>query len=32
VRCRHKHQAPEMLESIAALEGVASVEWTGLSH
>ena len=32
VRCRHKHQAPEMLESIAGLEGVASVEWTGLSH
>jgi putative Mg2+ transporter-C (MgtC) family protein len=32
VRCRHKHQAPEMLETIAALEGVASVEWTGLSN
>ncbi|MFP6663635.1 MAG: MgtC/SapB family protein [Deltaproteobacteria bacterium] len=32
VRCRHRQQAPAVLEEIAAVDGVASVEWVGLTN
>jgi putative Mg2+ transporter-C (MgtC) family protein len=32
VRCRNVKQAPEMLELVAAQEGVTSVEWSEISH
>ncbi len=32
VRCRHRQQAPEVLEAIAEVKGVASVEWVGLTN
>jgi uncharacterized membrane protein YhiD involved in acid resistance len=31
IRCQNKMQAPEMLELIAALRGVDSVEWSQIS-
>lgn len=32
IRCRNVKQAPEMLEVLANLKGVSSVEWSGISH
>lgn len=32
VRCRHQLQAPEILERVCALEGVANAEWTHLTN
>jgi putative Mg2+ transporter-C (MgtC) family protein len=32
VRCRNQFQAPQMMEQIADLSGVLSVEWSQISH
>jgi len=32
IRCRNVKQAPEMLERLAGLKGVSSVEWSEISH